>query len=302
MVSASELIDKCKLRWNVNNQDERIKTFEENLPAFLENFEGESLEVILCLLDKFDYYSHREINSRLIDLHHKVIEIEGFDIEKTVFCVLKTKSGKMNSSTEYVCEYGRLNGINKYSIIANIDDIEEAAWEFIDRIVFIDDCCGSGQTFSDMLLSHLHVIKGKKIVYAVVHIMSDAIERIEKSIQENQLGVIYTYCRISEKAFDNEELSLKRTIFEEASKKVGVVNRENDIYGYKKTEMLISYYNNTPNNTIGVFRKDTEFNKSIFPRRNDKKPGWLKELQESKKKRKEMNYSRKVKDIHGRIC
>ena len=299
MVSTKELIEKCKSKWKVSNEDVRIKIFEENLPKFLDKFEVEALEIILCLLDKFDYYSHREINTRLVELHDKVVKIKGFDKEKTIFCVLKTMNGKINSSTEYVCEYWRLNGINTYSVITNIDDVDKDAWNFIDTIVFIDDCCGSGKTFTDFIKSHIPVLKKKKIVYAVVHIMKTAVLKIEQFKLDKQMDISVVYCKISEKAFSEKVLADKKAIFAEASKNVGIVNDNDDIFGYKKTEMLIAYYNNTPNNTIGVFRKDTELNKSIFPRRNERKPGWLLNMQESKKKRKEMNYSRKVNDVRG---
>lgn len=299
MVSTEELIEKCKSKWKVSNEDVRIKIFEENLPNFLDKFEVEALEIILCLLDRFDYYSHREINTRLVELHDKVVKIEGFDKEKTIFCVLKTMNGKINSSTEYVCEYWRLNGINTYSVITNIDDVDKDAWNFIDTIVFIDDCCGSGKTFTDFIKSHIPVLKKKKIVYAVVHIMKAAVLKIEQFKLDKQMDISVVYCKISEKAFSEKVLADKKVIFAEASKNVGIVNDNDDIFGYKKTEMLIAYYNNTPNNTIGVFRKDTELNKSIFPRRNERKPGWLLNMQESKKKRKAMNYSRKVNDVRG---
>ena len=299
MVSTEELVKKYKEKWKVSNDDIRIKRFEEKLPEFLGEFNVEALEVILCLLDKFDYYSHMEINTCLVELHEKVVDVDGFDEEKTIFCVLKTMSGKINSSTEYVCEYWRLNGINTYSVITNIDDLDKEAWDFIDTIVFIDDCCGSGKTFTGFIKSHLQILKEKKIVYAVVHIMKDAILKIKQFESDYKMNISVVYCRNTEKAFSEKSLIGKKTIFQEASKNVGVVNENDDIFGYKKTEMLIAYYNNTPNNTLGVFRKDTVRNKSIFPRRNEKKPGWLANMQKSKKQRKTANYCRKVKDICG---
>ena len=299
VVSTEELIEKCKSKWKVSNDDVRIKMFEEKLPDFLDEFEVEALEIILCLLDKFDYYSHQEINTRLVELHEKVVKVDGFDKEKTIFCVLKTMNGKINSSTEYVCEYWRLNKINTYSVITNIDDLDNEAWDFINTIVFIDDCCGSGKTFTDFLQNHLLVLKKKRIIYAIVHVLKDAVLKIEQFKLDQEMDISIVYCRKSEKAFTDKMLAEKKTIFAEASKNVGVVNDKDDIFGYKKTEMLIAYYNNTPNNTIGVFRKETELNKSIFPRRHEKKPGWLLDMQESKKQRNTNNYCRKVKDVSG---
>jgi hypothetical protein len=63
----------------------------------------------------------------------------------------------------------------------------------------------------------------------------------------------------------------------------------NEILGFKESESLMAFHNNTPNNTLGIFRFDTKNFKSIFPRNNDLKPNWYK-MKCERERRKKQNY------------
>jgi hypothetical protein len=69
---------------------------------------------------------------------------------------------------------------------------------------------------------------------------------------------------------------------------------EKEIFGFEMSESLMAFYNNTPNNTLGIFRYDTEKYKSIFPRKNDKRPLWQR-MKEEKEIRKKQNYNAVVR-------
>ena len=74
----------------------------------------------------------------------------------------------------------------------------------------------------------------------------------------------------------------------EFSKKVEIPPRE--ILGFKDSESLMAFYNNTPNNTLGFFRYDTNNYFSIFPREKMIAPGW-RQAARDKQLRREKNYS-----------
>lgn len=298
MQNINKIVKECKNKWNIIDSERRIDEFEANLPDFLREFSEEELEVVVPLIYDIDYYTHKRINTLLKELHSKVTILQEYDENSTIFCVLKNITGKINSSTEYMCEYWRLNRVNTYSVITNIDDLDSLAWKYITTIIFIDDFCGSGKTFIDFIKQHKNLLQTKNIVYGATHMMQDAITKVEDYAADNGMKIKTVYCAKSEKAFTNIDSSQKEK-FLEISKKVGITNEEDDVWGYKKTEALIAYYNNTPNNTLGIFRKDTEYNKAIFPRRNEKKPGWLSKMQEEKRKRNASNYKRKVKSCNG---
>ena len=80
-------------------------------------------------------------------------------------------------------------------------------------------------------------------------------------------------------------------MFVEECKNIGV-NPQYSL-GKDESEGLVAFYNNTPNNTIGVFWQDTGNNKAIFPRDYGALPVWEmtpKEMKKRKKERKINNY------------
>ena len=87
---------------------------------------------------------------------------------------------------------------------------------------------------------------------------------------EHLLQVQILYCNQSDKAFDrhlfSEEVELARKKFYKASLESGV--KEDLIWGYSGSESLVSFFNDTPNNTLGLFWHDSPNYFSIFPREN----------------------------------
>ena len=74
-----------------------------------------------------------------------------------------------------------------------------------------------------------------------------------------------------------------------------------DVYkrqGYSCTESLVAFFNDTPNNTLGIFWKNTDKNDALFPRNQEEKPAWMK-FREDKKDRMKSNYARKKAECRG---
>ena len=76
------------------------------------------------------------------------------------------------------------------------------------------------------------------------------------------------------------------------------LHKDMDIYGYSCTESLVAFFNDTPNNTLGIFWKNTDKNDALFPRNHEEKPAWMK-FRENKKERMKSNYIRKKAGYRG---
>jgi hypothetical protein len=169
--------------------------------------------------------------------------------------------------------------------------------EYIENIVFVDDCCGSGKTIIDFLSNYKEELKNKKIFYLVIHVMKAALDKIT-SFSENtgmQISILYGVC--TDKAFKRcENIAEKKTEFVQESVKLGIPKA--DVLGFKNTEALMAFYNDTPNNTLGVFWKNGMGYTPLFPRENDDVPGWQK-LKKEKEQRNRNNYMKAVGEGHG---
>lgn len=89
-----------------------------------------------------------------------------------------------------------------------------------------------------------------------------------------------------------EELSENKEVFKKESRELGI--KEHEILGFQETEALVAFYENTPNNTLGIFIKDTSKNKALFPRKIDHRPSFM-DMKNRRERKKDNNYVCKSK-------
>lgn len=297
--------DNCLERWQCDESDPRIehfiqcfKDFNDKLPQDLDN----CVEIMLM---RFCYYSHMKMNNAYKLMHSELISTYNLDIDKSVFSVLKSQKPKLNSSYLYLFEYKMLNNLSKYSCIPELSDLFNSPnWNSIDNIVFVDDICGTGKTFNDFILSVKERIVNKTIYYVVIHIMAEAKERIERIAKDNDMEIIVVSHNTTKAAFSYDDLNKYKEQFIRGSNDLGII-RMKEILGFdycseeehSYSESLVAFYENTPNNTLGIFWKNTEKNKPLFPREDDPKPQWQ-VMGKRKHQKSESNYFRITRDIN----
>lgn len=291
-----KLVQNCLQKWSEGTDlDERLVSFSENFEEWISQIPSECQPLVLTLVDNLEYYSHKTTNRWLSELHRQLLEKSDISNENTIFAFIRSKYGKTNSSNDYWTEYKFINSINKNICIADLDSLEEEDWEHIDNIVFIDDFSGSGKSFIDELKKAPKRYENKNVYFITINIMNTAIDQIERYAQEAHVNIITISAFKQEKAF-------KRGLFEddEAAKKCieGMSAKfkipSHEAMGFKNTQALVAFYNNTPNNTIGFIRYDTDEYKSIFPRKDDDQPVWMK-MKKQRMARKQTNYSNATK-------
>lgn len=269
-----EIIEFCTKKWEVDSEDPRIKFFIEKKEKFYDGFSDDMKECIDSLLKEFDYYSHRSINREYSDLHKKLESEQDFDIGFSIFTFLKSQDKSYNSSYGFTEEYRTVNDISRKNIIPDLRDCFENSWWIdIQSIVFVDDFCGSGKTFSDYIDTVKQFVKDKHIFYIVVHAMEQGVENIEEYAKKNDLHITILTNHYAKPAFCDENFRKYKEPFISLSKKRKIAN--NHIMGFYDSQALVAFCENTPNNTLGIFRYKTKKNEAIFPRVNDQSPAFL---------------------------
>ena len=125
--------------------------------------------------------------------------------------------------------------------------------------------------------------------------MEYAIKKIEKYADSSNLSVTPVYIFSQKKAFERnlfEDNCIAKKSVKEISKKFKIPKSEH--LGYDNSQSLIAFHNNTPNNTLGFIRYDTENYASLFPRRHDKKPDWQR-MKKDRENRHKTNYNNKLR-------
>jgi len=288
-----KIAEKYIRHWHTSTElDERLQTFLNEFENWMMQLSDEVKPIVLVLLDNFNYYSHYDANRWLVNLHNNLVESHTISEDDTIYTYIKSKDGKSNSSNDYWTEYKLINKINRNLCYENSNKISEEQWKFISNIVFIDDCCGTGNSFIRGIEVNQDRYVGKNIYFVTIHVMEEALMNIQEFCNKSYLNIKIISATVQKKAFSKEYFfdeveDAKRKIYD-ASLEFGLPIDQ--ILGYQNSESLMAFYNNTPNNTLGLIRYDTDKYKSLFPRVNDEKPSWQK-LNRKKKNRKASNYN-----------
>lgn len=288
--------EKCIEKWKSGfDVDQKIINASENFETWLSQIPNEYKEISTVLIQNLEYYSRNSTNKWLEDLHKKLIQIPTVTEENTIYAFIKSKDGKSNSSNDYWSEYKSLNNINLELCYENMDAIYDYQWKYIDNIIFIDDFSGSAKSFIDELKKHEERYNGKDIYFLTINMMEFAINQIEEYATMKNLNIILIFAFTQKKTFEREffenNIIAKSSIIE-LSQQLGIPAKER--LGFEESQSLIAFHNNTPNNTLGFVRYDTDTYQSLFPRRHSKKPSWQ-TMKQNKRNRKKANYNNKIR-------
>ena len=316
-----KLMEYCINKWNRKTEsDERIKKVEKYFEEWFSNIPEEYKSMVEILIKNLEYYPRKVVNNYLVELHNKLLEKGNINDDNTIYVFIKSRSGKGNSSNDYWTEYKNINELNREICYENMHLITNEQWKYIDNIIFIDDFCGTGNTFINEIKSIKKIKKirkinkikkmnkinkreklnktylEKRIFYIIIVTMEVGLKEIETYAESKKLLITLVYKFIEKKAFEQ-----KLFITDDEIAKESLINLSEELkipkkqhLGYGESQSLVAFYNNTPNNTIGLMRYDTDVYKSLFPRKNDKKPSW-KTMKKNEKERKMRNYNSKIK-------
>lgn len=286
-----KLKSNCLERWGEENKCDSIKWFSENYSDWIKSISPVNREIIYKLLSKFEFYGHSYVNKGLKELYCKFIEKYQINDDETVYTYIKKSDSSLNSSVIYLTEYAIINNISEKNCLMDIRDIDEEI-NYIKNIVLIDDYSGSGESIIKYIRRYSNKLENKNIFILLISMSEDAKFNILNEFKTEKFNIHIEVINLEKKAFkkielEEEEIVQRRKEFEEISIQKGIYSTE-EIWGRKQTEALVSFYNNTPNNTLGIFWKKTNLNNPLFPRNENRTPAW-RNMKYKKKKRKLQN-------------
>lgn len=270
---------------------------------WLSNFkEGEERLNAMFLLSKFMYFDNETIRELMIriyeDLYKRPIiygirEQNGLTREKSIIenafkeALSKTRFlsiGNPSESSAHLLYFFRQENflsrelfISPHELFTHVkdgDDIRaELRTEGVERIVLLDDFCGSGKqatTFHDQFVKYIkekapHII----ISYYALFAIEDGLNIVQK-LSFDQAEAVFvldeSYKCFSEASrfFIDDDVDLKKPC-KEMSERYGKKISSNPL-GYKDCQMLIGFHHNTPNNTLPIFWQERNGWNPMFKR------------------------------------
>ena len=296
-VETEKIISDCIKRWNSDNElDDSLEFFKDQFSIWFSKIPEDTQSVVCRLLEIFDYYSHKRANMHLSQLHQKLTQSYPFlNNDNTIFTFIKSGNSESKSSNDYWSEYKRINQISHYICCIDIKDLDENQLSKIGNIVLIDDCCASGNSLINFIKSNIDLFTNKSIFVVTIHVMENAITKLEDFANKNNFKINFIYITKRMKAFTHKifkyDKHIAKILFRNVSKLLEIP--DNEIFGRYSSESLMAFYNNTPNNTLGVFRYKTNTNNPLFPRRQEVKPTWW-SMKKRNKIQKISNYNKEI--------
>ena len=281
-----DCIDKWAKKEFDNRLEEAIDRFEE----WEGDFDKDEGNIVSNLLKRFSYYSKKEIQDILKDLSDNSIERFGISNQDSVISVVRKTDGKLNSSYEYWMLHRMESGLSKKIYFDSIDGIDDTFWENIRNVVYVDDCSGTGVQFVEFLKRQKKSLLNKHVILIVIEIMKEAKDYIFDYATQNSIYLDIIFYAEKDKAF-KESKNMERDIFVKLSEKHEI--NKSYIMGFKQAEALMAFYNNSPNDTLGIFWLLSKKNKPIFEREIEEEPGW-KQIIKGKNRRRKQQYEAKA--------
>lgn len=288
-MDVNEVFITCADKWAKDGVDDRISDAIDKFEEWANNFDKNEREILAKILQKFEYYSRNFITRIVEELSLESIKKYGISEADSVISVVRKVDGKYNSSYDYWLLHRIVSGLSKEIYYDSVDSIDDMDWDNIKKVVYVDDCSGSGKQFVKFIQRQRKSFFDKQIVLIVIEAAQNAKSYIKNELKKDGINVEILAYSTKEKALKNI-LEKEKETFYSMSQKQGIIKKY--ILGYDEAEALMAFYNNTPNDTLGLFWFPSEKKSPIFPRNLEKKPGW-KLNKEEKVKRRRQQYEAK---------
>lgn len=281
---------ECISRWADEEYDDRLDRAINLFEEWDKNFADSEKNIIAGLLTNYNYYTKKKVSNILKELDNKIINSYGVSNNDSIVSVIRKRNGLLGSSSDYWVNYSYITRLSGDIFYDNLDEITPMQWNNIRNVVFVDDCSGTGGTIINFLERQKKKFSNKQIIIVLIEMMEEAYNNILRYSKDQNLNVKIEPYFISQKAFLNKDNELIQKYCITAH---NMSIRNEYIFGYERSEALMAFYNNSPNNTLGLFWEDTDRYKSIFPRKKKEKAGWKNNNNKKINRRKQQYQAKK---------
>lgn len=256
-----------------------------SIRLWLNQFEGlQEQHLMFRLLSAVDLYDESRVRSKMSEAFGIVTrntqrEIEaGTKVRRDVLvCPLDDSPGK--SGPTYCRLFRSENQISANSVLT-LDSLKRRKTVFrgIQRLVLIDDFCGTGDTLIERMRDYLEVLRlansaGVRIIVIAVVGFSKARNRVDRFLEREGLAADFYICdELGEdcKAFSNTSRVFSDERERERAKQIaeakGVYLEKHHPLGFKDTQALVVLYDSCPNNSLPVLWSASKDWTPLFPR------------------------------------
>ena len=286
--------------------DRHLADLPDKVDQWLLKVPPKDRDVFLQLLSKYTYLRRAQCQLRYVKILANLedhLSAANMDISQTLIITVEAggayASGGDNVRTDLLAR--TFEYVNKKQVVAAQSRLEEDELHKYQAILFLDDVIGSGVT----LWGTICYLKDRfpewfgrqKIFCGSIAPRSRGVKHIKDNCKREKISLewLHDLDWIQQPAFANNSAEFK--ILEPYERLIGEYMTEEDItffMGFQKNRLLLSFYYNTPNNTLSTFWRIGPETKPLFYRNGNqvspKRPA-LSDLRTQKKQMSQQAYS-----------
>lgn len=294
------------------------ENLEDRISCWIKRFDEDEREYFYSLFENYSYITENEYKQRIYELCNSIYEdIQKKQIkrEEVLFVTVPSSKGVGSGGDSLRSQLLCVNlewGIHKEQIISDINKMDLKLLDNKKAIIFIDDILGTGFSVRKTMENFAEHCSEKNLdnylIYVTGILMTKrAIKYINKKAEEKvwvfqmqEEKNCIKNCMTGGYIFKGEEKKKIEKIIEKYEKEIGIEGEKSFVMGFEKCKILLSFYYNTPNNTLCSFWKYTEKNVPLFPRDRDKRLT-LEAIKKRKKKNTDNAYLKGCVDTYENV-
>lgn len=269
--------------------DDRIykDSLENRLNVWLQSFEDIDKEYYLKMFENYDYYTEKKFSYEVYRLGKFIYdEYSSCPKEKILLVFAENKNGYKSGSSQMSAEWWKSNKgeIGKSHLIECYSKVEEEELLDYNVIVFLDDIVATGETLKATIRSFFKrfpLVKFKGTKFVATGLL--ATKRGKRAVLGlNREGILIEWLYPDQKylkqAFLGEHIFKGEQVKEIESRILRYeesVGRGEDgkdyVMGYAGSKLLVSFFYETPNNTLCTFWRYGEKHVPLFERSSNQK-------------------------------
>lgn len=288
---------------------------ETRISHWIERFDENERDYFYSLFENYHYISEQEYKYRIWQLCEAIyadLQEKQIDRTQVLFVTIPSPKGVGSGGDSLRSQLLCVNqewGMDKDQIISDIEKMDPALLKDKKAIVFIDDILGTGfsvrgtiekfqehcaeENLSNCLIYVTGILMTKRAEKYIAHKTEKRVRVFRQQEEKNRIR----NCMTGGYIFDEKEKQKIEKIIEKYEKEIGMEEEKSYVMGFGGCRILLSFYYNTPNNTLCSFWKCTEKNIPPFPRGRNKRLA-LETIQARKQKLTENAYLKGCLDAH----
>lgn len=281
--------DQMKAYTENKTYDPKItaEALEKRVVCWIDCFLEEDRKYFLKLMEKYIYISERELKQRFFMLCSFIFEkLAARGIEKHVVLFVTVPSDRGTGSGGDSIRNALLVvnmgwGIHKEQIVSDAGRMKASALEGKKAVIFMDDILGTGFSLRktiDGFFSRFPQCMSAPCLWGAAGILAskNAVKYIIRKAGSRGISLeafilpdgYVKSCMKGNYIFSEGEVHEIGQIIQRYEEALGSDEETGESYamGYRACKLLLSFYYNTPNNTLCTFWKAAEENVPVFPR------------------------------------